>query len=167
MPAERGPLLASSLSGLRAIGHVAALRRMTLLYVALLLGVNLVDAQFVVLLRGTSHAAEVLGLGMSLSGAGMAGAAALSMRRQSGHARVQISSYRHGGLHRVGGPAGLATCDSTRSGRGPGPGSRSCGVLHYLGDHAAAAGAGGVDGPLGIRARAVGRASAESKHQTK
>ncbi len=91
VPAERGPLLASSLSGLREIGRMAALRRLALLYVALLLGVNLVDAQFVVLLRGTAHAAVVLGLVMSLSGAGMAGAAALSMRRQRTTTRVQIS----------------------------------------------------------------------------
>ena len=90
-PAERGSLLAASLSGLHNIAHSATLRPLTLLYVALLLGVNLVDAQFVVLLRGTSHAAEVLGLVMSLSGAGMAGAAALSMRWQAGHARLRIS----------------------------------------------------------------------------
>ena len=91
VPAKREPMLASSLSGLREIGHVAALRKLTLLYVALLLGINLVDAQFVVLLRGTAHAAEILGLVMSLSGAGMAGAAALSMRRRQGLPRVQIS----------------------------------------------------------------------------
>lgn len=90
-PRESGSLLASSLSGLREIGRVVVLRRLTLLYVALLLGINLVDAQFVVLLRGTAHAAEVLGLVMSLSGAGMAGAAALSMRRRRVLVRTQIS----------------------------------------------------------------------------
>ncbi len=81
-PANGEPFLRAAAAGLRKIAKSPPLRRLAGLYAAILLGVNLVDSQFIVLLRGQAHAAAILGLSMTASGAGMAAAAAFFLRRR-------------------------------------------------------------------------------------
>ncbi len=86
---RREPLLRAAKEGAALIAKTPALRRLVALYALILFGVNLVDSQLIVLLRGQPHAAAILGLCMAASGAGMAGTAAFFLRgREYGAGRA-------------------------------------------------------------------------------
>ncbi len=83
-PQDAQPFLQSAAEGLRRIAKSPLLRGLVGLYVLILFAVNLVDSQMIVLLRGQASAAAILGLSMTASGGGMAGAATLFLQRRRG-----------------------------------------------------------------------------------